>query len=68
MSPQEAAKVVGAAFHKFVDEMRNEGVQEDHVLVVVFNAALRKLLLLGVKPKEVTKLLKDSLDVIRQQG
>lgn len=68
MSPQEAAKIVGDEFHKFVDEMRSRGVQHDHVLVVVFNAAIRKLMQLGVKPKEVTKLLKDSLDVIRTQG
>lgn len=67
MTPDQVVKQVGDAVHRFVADWELEGASREHVLLVLFNASIRLLMRGGVKPKDIKRMLSDSLAVIRRQ-
>jgi urease accessory protein UreF len=67
---QSDIKMVGDAFkaflQKFMDNMVAAGARADHVVLVAFNAVIRMMVIGGLRPRQVRKLLDDSIDAIKR--
>jgi len=68
VTPDQVVKQVGDAVHRFVHDWEESGAPREHVLLVLFNASIRLLLRGGLRPKDLKRMLNDSLCVIRRQG